>query len=51
MDHTDNSIIGGAHPLASVWDNGANLVDTLLDEIEVRRIGLESFGPEVIPAG
>jgi hypothetical protein len=24
MDHTDNRIIGGAHPLASVWDNGAN---------------------------
>ncbi len=51
MDHTDNRIIGGAHPLASVWDNGANLVDTLLDEIEVRRIGLESFGPEVIRPG
>jgi len=51
MDHTDNRIIGGAHPLASVWDNGANLVDTLLDEIEVRRIGLESFGPAVIRPG
>jgi len=51
MDHTDNRIIGGAHPLASVWDNGANLVTTLLDEIEVRRIGLESFGPEVIRLG
>jgi len=51
MDHTDNRIIGGAHPLASVWDNGANLVDTLLDEIEVRRIGLENFGPTVIRPG
>ena len=51
MDHTDNRIIGGAHPLASVWDNGANLVSTLLEEIEVRRIGLESFGPEVIREG
>ena len=51
MDHTDNRIIGGAHPLASVWDNGANLVDTLLDEIEIRRIGLESFGPSVIRPG
>ncbi len=51
MDHTDNRIIGGAHPLASVWDNGANLVTTLREEIEVRRIGLESFGPEVIREG
>lgn len=51
MTHTDNRILGGAHPLASVWDNGANLVDTLLEEIEVRRIGLERFGPEVIRAG
>ncbi len=51
MAHTDNRIIGGAHPLASVWDNGANLVDTLLEEIEVRRIGLENFGPSVIRPG
>jgi hypothetical protein len=51
MDHTDNRILGGAHPLASVWDNGANLVDALLHEIEVRRIGLQSFGPEVIRPG
>jgi hypothetical protein len=51
MGHTDNRIIGGAHPLASVWDNGANLVDTLLEEIEIRRIGLEAFGPEVIGVG
>jgi hypothetical protein len=51
MDHTDNRIIGGAHPLASVWDNGANLVTALLEEIEVRRIGLESFGPQMIRSG
>jgi hypothetical protein len=51
MTHTDNRIIGGAHPLASVWDNGANLVDTLLEEIEVRRIGLDNFGPEVVRTG
>jgi hypothetical protein len=51
MAHTDNAIIAGAHPLASVWDNGANLVDTLEHEIEVRRIGLEKFGPEAIREG
>lgn len=51
MAHTDNYIGAGAHPLASVWDNGANLVDMLAHEIEVRRIGLESFGPGVIRTG
>jgi hypothetical protein len=51
MDHTDNQIIAGAHPLASVWDNGANLVTALEHEIEVRRIGLESFGPGVVRVG
>ena len=51
MTHTDNLIAGGAHPLASVWDNGADLVDMLRHEIEVRRIGLEKFGPHVIREG
>jgi hypothetical protein len=51
MDHTDNYIGAGAHPLASVWDNGADLVASLRHEIEVRRIGLESFGPAVIRLG
>jgi Met-zincin/Domain of unknown function (DUF5117) len=51
MDHTDNEIVGGAHPLASVWDNGANLVDGLRHEIEVRRVGLQNFGPQAIREG
>ena len=51
MAHTDNAILAGAHPLASVWDNGGNLVDMLEHEIEVRRIGLERFGPSVIRMG
>ncbi|HSF15074.1 MAG TPA: zinc-dependent metalloprotease [Vicinamibacteria bacterium] len=51
MAHTDNLIAAGAHPLASVWDNGANLVDMLDHEIEVRRIALASFGPEAIRVG
>ena len=36
---------------ASVWDNGANLVDQLDEEIKVRQIGLDKFGPQVIRAG
>jgi len=51
MTHTDNYIGAGAHPLASVWDNGGNLVDMLEHEIEVRRLGLESFGPSVLRVG
>ena len=51
MTHTDNYIGAGAHPLASVWDNGGNLVDMLDHEIEVRRIGLANFSPAVIRMG
>ncbi len=51
MAHTNNNFIGAAHPGASVWDNGANLVDHLKLEIDVREIGLERFGTDVIRAG
>ena len=33
-----------AHPLASLWDNGADPIETLKHEMEVRRIGLSQFG-------
>ena len=51
MTHNNNAILAGAHPLASVWDNGANPVDMLEHEIKVRRIGLDRFGPSVIRIG
>lgn len=51
MGHTDNRFVGAGHQYASVWDNGANLVDYLKHEIEVRRIGLANFGPQVIRRG
>jgi hypothetical protein len=51
MGHTNNNFRGAGHQYAGVWDNGDNLVDHLKTEIEVRRIGLESFGPEVIRPG
>jgi acetamidase/formamidase len=35
---------GAAHPLASLWDNGADPVAMLRHEMEVRRIGLANFG-------
>jgi len=51
MAHTNNNFIGAGHQYAGVWDNGANLVDHLKHEIEVRRIGLETFGESVIRNG
>jgi hypothetical protein len=51
MAHDNNHFRGAGHPRASVWDNGDNLVDHLKHEIEVRRIGLANFGPELIRKG
>jgi hypothetical protein len=42
---------GAAHPLASLWDNGADPIAELRHEMEVRRIGLSQFGLGNIPAG
>jgi len=35
---------GSAHPLGAVWDNGADPIESLRHEIEVRRIALDRFG-------
>ena len=51
MAHTNNNFIGAGHPYASVWDNGANLVDHLKHEIRVRNIGMANFGTSMIRTG
>ncbi len=51
MAHDNNNFRGAGHQFAGVWDNGKNLVDHLKHEIEVRRIGLENFGENVIRRG
>jgi len=51
MAHNNNNFIGAGHQFASAWDNGANLVDQLKHEIEVRRIGMENFSEAVISGG
>ncbi|MBV6522847.1 MAG: hypothetical protein MNPFHGCM_02997 [Gemmatimonadaceae bacterium] len=51
VGHPDNNFIGAGHQYASVWDNGANLVDQLIQELKVRQIGLDRFGPRVIRPG
>jgi hypothetical protein len=42
---------GAAHPLANLWDNGADPVAMLRHEMEVRRIALAQFGLANVPAG
>ncbi|MBK8305363.1 MAG: zinc-dependent metalloprotease [Chloracidobacterium sp.] len=41
----------GANPLANLWDNGPDPVAMLKHEMQVRRIGLDQFGPQNIPTG
>jgi hypothetical protein len=42
---------GAAHPLANLWDNGADPVAMLRHEMEVRRIALAQFGLGNVPEG
>jgi hypothetical protein len=42
---------GAAHPLANLWDNGADPVASLRHEMEVRRIALRQFGLGNVPNG
>jgi hypothetical protein len=43
INHVDNTFVGAGHEHASVWDNGADLVEELAHVLKVRRIGLERF--------
>ena len=40
-----------AHPLASLWDNGADAVASLEQQLQVRRIALGQFGLGSLPPG
>lgn len=40
-----------AHPLANLWDNGANPTDMLAETMDVRRHALSRFGPHVMQEG
>ncbi len=51
IDDGDARSVSTAHPLASVWDNGADAVATLKHEMAVRRIGLKDFGLKSIAVG
>ncbi len=51
IDDGDGRSVSTAHPLASVWDNGADAIAGLRHEMEVRRIGLKNFGLNSIAQG
>jgi len=42
---------GSMHPAGSLWDNGADPVAMLRDQMEVRRIALEQLVADLVPAG
>lgn len=42
---------GAAHPLAALWDNGADPVSQLRHEIEVRRVGLAALSEAAVRPG
>ena len=42
---------GAAHPLANLWDNGADPVEALVQTLEVRRIALGRFGERAVRPG
>jgi hypothetical protein len=51
LSDADARPAGAAHPLANLWDNGDNPAAMLRHELEVRRIGLDSFGLSRIADG
>jgi hypothetical protein len=51
IDDEDARPANAAHPLASLWDNGRDPIAALHEQLEVRRIGLDHFGPNALPSG
>lgn len=47
----DGRSAGSAHPMASVWDNGADPVASLQEAVRVRRVALLRFGERNLRAG
>ena len=51
LSDDDTRPTGAAHPLAAMWDNGADPVAGLAHELAVRRIALRNFGERNIAPG
>lgn len=48
---TDARSAGTAHPLGNIWDNGSDPVEGLNEAMRVRRLALDTFGPDRIQPG
>ena len=42
---------GAAHPLANLWDNGADPIAALDEALAVRQVAIDAFGPQNLPPG
>ncbi|MEJ2582446.1 MAG: zinc-dependent metalloprotease [Acidobacteriota bacterium] len=51
LSDADARPAGAAHPLANLWDNGADPVEALVRTLAVRRIALDRFGESAVPDG
>jgi hypothetical protein len=51
LSDQDARPLGGAHPYAHLWDNGANPVDELNRVLEIRSVALKNFGENNIKPG
>jgi uncharacterized protein DUF4953/uncharacterized protein DUF5117 len=51
LSDDDTRPAGAAHPLAAMWDNGADPIVRLRHELAVRRIALDRFGERNVPPG
>jgi len=51
LSDADARPAGAAHPLANLWDNGADPVEALAHTLKVRQIALEHFDESVVPEG
>jgi len=47
----DSRPVGGAHPLGSLWDNGADAIEELENLLRVRAVALNRFSEENIRPG
>ncbi|MFK7743320.1 MAG: zinc-dependent metalloprotease [Planctomycetota bacterium] len=43
--------VGTSHPLASLWDNGADAIEQLQQELQVRQLALRRFGIDALRPG
>jgi hypothetical protein len=47
----DARAVGGAHPYAHLWDNGASAVEELENILAVRALAIKNYSVDNIPAG